>query len=76
MAFTAMKLKAESGAKQITSAEDAYAFLTYMRLSYRNKPHWKMAKQALNHAVMSEAGEFQVWRTFRTAARAEGWLKD
>jgi hypothetical protein len=47
-----------------------------MRLSYRNKPHWQMAKQALNHAGMSEAGEFQAWRTFRTAARAEGWLED
>jgi hypothetical protein len=76
MAFTPMKLKAESGAKRISSAEDAYAFMMYMRLSYRNKPHWQMAKQALNHAGMSEAGEFQAWRTFRTAARAEGWLED
>ena len=70
------KLRAESGAKQIRSADDGYAFMTYMRLSYRNKPHWQMAKQALNHAGMSEASEFQAWRTFRTAARAEGWLED
>jgi hypothetical protein len=76
MAFTPMKLKPESGAKQIRSADDAYAFMMYMRLSYRNKPHWQMAKQALNHAGASEASEIQAWRTFRTAARAEGWLEE
>ena len=76
MAFTPMRLKAESGAKQIRSADDAYAFMMYMRLSYRNKPHWQIAKEALNHAGMSEAGEIQAWQTFRTAARMEGWLEE
>jgi len=31
MAFAPMKLKPESGAKQIRSADDAYAFMMYMR---------------------------------------------
>ena len=74
MAFTPINLKAESGAKRIGSADDAYAFMMYMRLSYRNRPHWQVAKQALNNAMMSEESEIQAWRTFRTAARAEGWL--
>jgi hypothetical protein len=76
MAFTPINLKVESGAKRIRSADDAYAFMMYMRLSYRNKPHWQAAKQALNNALMSEASEIQAWRTFRTAARAEGWLQE
>jgi hypothetical protein len=76
MAFTPLKLKAVSGAKQIKNADDAYAFMMYMRLSYRNKPHWQIARQALNHAGVSEAGEIEAWRTFQTAARAEGWLEE
>jgi hypothetical protein len=71
-----MKLKAVSGAKQIRSADDAYAFMMHMRLSYRSKTHWQMAKQALSHAGVSEAGEIQAWRTFRAAARVEGWLDE
>jgi hypothetical protein len=76
MAFTPINLKEESGAKRIGSADDAYAFMMYMRLSYRNKPHWQAAKKALNNAMMSEASEIHAWRTFRTAARAEGWLQE
>jgi hypothetical protein len=74
MAFTSLKLKPESGAKQIKSADDAYSFMVHMRLSYQNKPHWQVAKQALQQASMSDASEIQAWRTFRTAAAAEGWL--
>jgi hypothetical protein len=51
MAFTPIDFKAESGAKRIGSADDAYAFMMYMRLSYQNRPHWQMAKQALNNAM-------------------------
>jgi hypothetical protein len=50
--------------------------MMYMRLSYRNKPHWQVARQALNHAGASDAGEIQAWRTFRAAAEAEGWLAE
>jgi hypothetical protein len=51
MAFTPIDSKAESGARRIGSADDAYAFMMYMRLSYQNRPHWQMAKQALNNAM-------------------------
>jgi hypothetical protein len=74
MAFTSMKLKPESGANRIKSADDAYSFMVHMRLSYQNKPHWQVARQALNHAGTSDASEFQAWRTFRAAAAVEGWL--
>src|SRR5450631_4139912 len=57
MAFIPMKLKPESGANRIKSADDAYSFMMYMRLSDRNKPHWQVAKQALNHASASDEDE-------------------
>jgi hypothetical protein len=76
MAFVPMRLKPESGANRIKSADDAYSFMMYMRLSDRNKPHWQVARQALNHASASDAGEMLAWRTFRAAAEAEGWLAE
>jgi hypothetical protein len=76
MAFTSMKLKPESGANRIKSADDAYSFMVHMRLSYQSKPHWQAARQAVNHAGVSEECEIQAWRSFRTAAAAEGWLVD
>jgi hypothetical protein len=42
MTFSLLKLKPESGANRIKSADDAYSFMTHMRLSYQNKPHWQM----------------------------------
>jgi hypothetical protein len=33
-----MKLKPESGANRIRSADDAYSFLAHLRLSYQSKP--------------------------------------
>jgi hypothetical protein len=74
MAFTSMKLKPESGANLIKSADDAYSFMAHMRLSYQNKPHWQVARQAINNAAASDASEIRAWRTFREAAGAEGWL--
>ena len=76
MAFNSMKLKPESGANRINSTDDAYSFMVHMRLSDQNKPHWQMARQALNHASASDVGEMQAWRTFRAAAKAEGWLAE
>jgi hypothetical protein len=67
MAFTSVKLK---------SADDAYSFVAHMRLSDRNKPHWQMARQALNNACASDDSEIRAWRTFRAAAAAEGWLME
>jgi hypothetical protein len=54
MAFASMKLKPESGANRIKSADDAYFFVAHMRLSHQNKPHWQAARQALNHAGASD----------------------
>jgi hypothetical protein len=74
MAFASMKLKPESGAKRIKSADDAYSFMVHMRLSFQNKPHWQVARQAINHACASNECAIQAWRSFRAAASAEGWL--
>jgi hypothetical protein len=76
MAFGSLKLKPESGANRIKSADDAYSFMMHMRLSYQNKPHWQQARQALNNAAASDTSELQAWSTFRAAAAAEGWLDD
>jgi hypothetical protein len=76
MAFTSLKLNPASGANRIKSADDAYAFMMHMRLSYRDKPHWQVAKQALNNAGASDDCEIRAWRAFRAAAAAEGWLLD
>lgn len=76
MAFASMKLKPESGANRIKSADDAYSFLLHMRLSHQNKPHWQTARQALNNFCASDQGEIRAWRTFRAAAAVEGWLAD
>jgi hypothetical protein len=50
MTFSPLKLKPESGANRIKNADDAYSFMMHMRLSYQNKPHWQMARQAINQA--------------------------
>jgi hypothetical protein len=76
MAFGSMRLKPESGANRIKSADDAYSFIVHMRLSYQNKPHWQAARQAINNFAASDAGEIRAWETFREAAATEGWLDD
>ena len=76
MSFTPMKLKPESGANRIRSADDAYSFMAHLRLSYRSKPHWQAARQALDIVSTLDVGEIRVWRTFRAAVSAEGWLSD
>jgi hypothetical protein len=76
MAFASMKLKPESGANRIKSADDAYSFVAHMRLSHQNKPHWQAARQALNHAGASDANELHAWRAFRAAVEAEDWLAE
>jgi hypothetical protein len=76
MVFAPVKLKPESGARRISSADDAYSFVLHIRFSYQNKPHWRMARQALNNVCASDTGEIQAWRTFRAAAAAEGWLAE
>jgi hypothetical protein len=74
MTFPPLKLKPESGAISIRTADDAYAFVAHLSLVFLTKPHWQPARQALKHAGVSEAGELLAWRTFRAATKAEGWL--
>ena len=76
MAFPSLRLKAESGANRINDAEDAYSFMLHMRISYQNKPHWQVARQALNNVCASDDSETLAWRNFRDAAAAEGWLAE
>jgi hypothetical protein len=76
MSFTSMKLKPESGANRIRSADDAYSFLVHLRLSYQSKPHWRAARNALDNVCASDEGEIRAWRTFRAAVSAEDWLLD
>jgi hypothetical protein len=76
MSFTPMKLKPESGANRIRSADDAYSFMAHLRLSYRSKPHWQAARQALDNVYASSVSESRAWRTFQAAVSAEGWLLD
>jgi hypothetical protein len=76
MTFSPVKLKPESGANRIKSADDAYSFMVHMRLSYQTKPHWQVARQAISQACMSKAGEIRAWRSFWAAAVAEGWLEE
>jgi hypothetical protein len=76
MGFASLKMKPASGANQIKSADEAHSFVMHMRLSDQNKPHWQVARQALNHAGTSDDCEIRAWRTFRAAVAAEGWLLD
>jgi hypothetical protein len=50
--------------------------MVHMRLCDQNKPHWQVARQALNHAGASDDSEIGAWRSFRAAAAVEGWLLD
>jgi hypothetical protein len=48
--------------------------MMHMRLSDQNKPHWQVARQALNNTCASDDSEIQAWQNLRAAAAAEGWL--
>ena len=74
MVFQPIKLRSESGAHRIKDASDAHAFMMHMNLGLQNKPHWQIARQALGQYTASQDAEFQAWRAFRDAAKAEGWL--
>jgi len=42
MSFAALKLKPESGANRIKTADDAYSFVAHLRLSHQNKSLWQV----------------------------------
>jgi hypothetical protein len=70
MGFSPMKLKPESGANRIKSADDAYSFMMHMQLSYQNKPHWQAARQAIDQACMSDDSVGILGRVPRPEANA------
>jgi hypothetical protein len=57
MGFNPLNLKPASGASRIKNPDDAYSFMMHLNLSYQNKPHWQIARQAINLASASDAGE-------------------
>ena len=75
MPFNPLKLKPASGASRIKSSDDAYSFMMHLNLSYQNKRHWQIARQAINLASASDTSEGHAWRTFREAVKAEDWLE-
>jgi hypothetical protein len=74
MAFEPLKLKPESGATRICDADVAASFIMYMSLERQNMPRWQMARQALNQAGASRAGEYRARQLFQEALISEDWL--
>jgi len=52
------------------------AFMLALTAIYRNKPHWKLADQALRQASKSAAAESRASAAFKAAIEAEGWLEN
>ncbi len=73
MSFAALKLKPESGASRIKTADDAYSFVAHMRFSYQNKPYWRLARQALNNVCAPDTSEIWLGGPFGAAVAAWGW---
>src|ERR1700688_2606895 len=59
MAFSSVKLKPESGANRIKSADDAYSFMVHMRLFYQNKPHSQAARQGSTMLAYQTRAKFK-----------------
>jgi hypothetical protein len=76
MAFGNYKIKADFGGERITDRNSATAFMLALTAIYRNKPHWKLADQALRQASKSAAAESRASAAFKAAIEAEGWLEN
>jgi hypothetical protein len=76
MAFGNHKIKADFGGERITDRNSATAFMLALTAIYRNKPHWKLADQALRQASKSAAAESRASAAFKAAIEAEGWLEN
>ena len=74
MPFPSLKLKPEWALIALRVLTTLIRSWLHMRLSFQNKPHWQMARQALNNVCASSVSEIHAWRTFRAAVVAEGWL--
>jgi hypothetical protein len=75
MAFGNNKIKADFGGERITDRNSATAFMLILTAIYRNKPHWKLADQALRQASKSAAAESRACATFKAAIEAKGCWK-
>jgi hypothetical protein len=75
MAFGNYKIRADFGGERITDRNSATAFMLALTAIYRNKPHWKLADQALRQASKSAAAESRASAAFKAAIEAEGWLE-
>ncbi len=62
MAFRSMKLKSNQAQIALRAPTTAYSFMVHMQLSDQNKPHWQMARQAINNVCASDASEIQAWQ--------------
>jgi hypothetical protein len=76
MAFGNYKIKTDFGGERITGRNSATAFMLALTAIYRNKPHWKLADQALRQASKSAAAESRASAAFKAAIEAEGWLEN
>ena len=77
MAFGNYKIKADFGGERITDRNSAMAFMLTLTAIYRNKPHWKLADQALRQASKSAAAESRASAAFKAAIEAKvGWKID
>ena len=76
MAFGNYKVKADFGGQRITDRNSATAFMLTLTEIYRNRPHWKLADQALRQASKSAAAESRASAAFKAALEAEGWLEN
>jgi hypothetical protein len=74
--FGNYKVKADFGGQPITDRNSATAIMLTLTAIYRNKPHWKLADQALRQASKSAAAESRASAAFKAALEAEGWLEN
>jgi hypothetical protein len=70
------KLKLTSAVSVLPIENSATAFMISLTAIYRNKPHWKLADQALRQASKSAAAESRASAAFKAAIEAEGWLEN
>jgi hypothetical protein len=76
MVFGNYKIRADFGGERISDQNSATAFILTLSAIYRNKPHWKLAEQALRQASKSAAAESRASAAFKAAIEAEGWLEN
>jgi hypothetical protein len=74
MSFPPLKLASSFYGRQIGSFAEATALVDQLDLTKKNRPHWQIARQALQNAAISPLAEELAWRELRDALDIEGWL--